>query len=234
MPKKRKPVVRGPYLPQVGTASESEPPAVSTTPSVKQPASHRPSRALGRASSEDLVGFAAKGDRQAERELYARYFGRIRGLVRRHLPASLQRQGHSEDLTQEVSLKLAGMLPNLAARKVRYRAWAFRCAINAAISFVRSPYNRREKLSAFDGPDPLKSGNARAQQEDQLLLGQLRPLLRDIKEEHLYWLYLHEVEGYHWDEVAELTGGTKDSVRVAVSRAKKQVREALAAESAGE
>lgn len=126
----------------------------------------------------------------------------------------------AEDIFQDVFLKLVSKRP-VFDNEEHEKAWFCRVTVNCANSYWRNPFRRRTqsldeteagKLSA-PGPEEDSAGlNA--------CLDRLSPELRTIV--HLYYY-----EGYSSPEIAALLGKGESAVRMALMRARRQLRNFL-------
>lgn len=166
----------------------------------------------------ELVRRAQRGDAKAFAEL-ARAAGR--GVYAIAL-AHLGRPSDAEDVAQDV---LLAALENIGACREpeRFDAWIFVIARNRA----RRALLRRRLRDVFAGTPPelaSPSGEGQKLDRDTLLraLSALAPKAREV-------VLLHDLEGWEHAELAGALGITEEGSRQILSRARRQVREVLAA-----
>ena len=145
---------------------------------------------------------------------------RYAGLVYRLAFARTRSRDAADEIFQEVLLRYVSKQPVFASGE-HEKAWFCRVTVNCANSYWRNPFRRRTqsldeteagKLSA-PGPEEDSAGlNA--------CLDRLSPELRTIV--HLYYY-----EGYSSPEIAALLGKGESAVRMALMRARRQLRNFL-------
>ncbi len=82
-----------------------------------------------RATDEELVRRIRAGDESAYEELFARHASRLRGMIRRRLPANLRRKEAESDVIQEAWLGAFQKLPDFEDRgDGSFRAWFLQIA----------------------------------------------------------------------------------------------------------
>jgi RNA polymerase sigma-70 factor (ECF subfamily) len=132
-------------------------------------------------------------------------------------------ENEAEDIVQEVILKLWHIRDELC-RYRNVRALAFTVAKNLCLNVLK----RRRRIQSIS--------NAELQQVDENLTPENRVELNDSVENVMHLigrlpelqqliLRMRHVEEMEIDEIAALTGGTPESVRMNLSRARKRVKE---------
>lgn len=145
---------------------------------------------------------------------------RYANLVYRLAFARTRSRDAADEIFQEVFLRYVSRQPAFDS-EAHAKAWFCRVTVNCANSYWRNPFRRRTqsldeteagKLSA-PGPEEDSAGlNA--------CLDRLSPELRTIV--HLYYY-----EGYSSPEIAALLGKGESAVRMALMRARRQLRNFL-------
>lgn len=175
-------------------------------------------------SDEMLMVRLMDGDREAFDRLYERYEGRIRSFIYRFVG---DREA-SEDLTQEVFLKVYRN-PRAFDPRGRFVTWIFAVARNAGIDHLRlkrlpivaSATHDEEDDSPIALPAPLAlAPDERALQNElegrmQEILETLSPKLREV-------FALCAVQGLSYEEAAEVIGCPVKTVSSRLSRAREQ------------
>src|SRR6266700_1147610 len=132
----------------------------------------------------------------------------------------------AEDLVQETSVK----------------AWLHRILANTFINGYRK--RRREPRQATAGDfadwhaqgDPLASAarSAEAEALDRLADSEILRALRDLPEEFRVAVYLADIEGYAYKEIAEIMGTPIGTVMSRLHRGRGRLRDKLAAYAPGQ
>ena len=164
----------------------------------------------------ELVRRARWGNQQAFAELYALHARAVHGLAWRLLgdPAA------AEDVTQDVFLKMLQVLGGFRD-DAPLRPWLKRVAANAAIDRLR-----RERADSVDASDEMLA-DPRAEPfthaEASGLLRRLPPLVRTL-------VWLHEMEGWSHQELAQRFGHSPSWSKSIVSRGLNRLRDELEGE----
>lgn len=177
-----------------------------------------PRRRTADASAAALVDAAIGGDEQAWQALCERHEPQVRAVAH----ARLRDHHAAEDVVQETMLRAWTRLHQVADAD-RLAAWLKTIAANVAIDHVRRHRATAPLSAAHDRPAPLPSHDdvVVAREEAERLHTQLGRL-RDIDRRALWQRDGH---GVPVRELADDLGMTTGSVRVLLSRARRQVRD---------
>ena len=170
-------------------------------------------------SVEDLVRRVQSGDGDAFEALYRRTVERTFALCLR-MSGNLQ---HAEELTQDVYVRAWQKLESFRGES-RFTTWLHRLAVNLVLQDRRTRGRRanREELTA----DPGDFG-AVAQRAMPGTRVDLERAIDGLPEGAREVLILRDIEGYKYDEIAELKGVALGTVKAQIHRARRLVREAL-------
>ncbi|MBI5508320.1 MAG: sigma-70 family RNA polymerase sigma factor [Deltaproteobacteria bacterium] len=175
---------------------------------------------------EDLVARAAAGDPKAQQEVFARYWGVIRQIVRgcrarygRHL----QLRDQTDDLAQDVALEVLGNLPRQRWQgRAAFRAWLRAMAeakvIDAQRRHLAQKRDQRRETGASRADLMASAPSPEAKIDLRRRLERLAALLDQLKPEYAGAVMLHHL-GYSHAEIGELLGCTAEAARKLVSRA---------------
>lgn len=181
---------------------------------------------------EQLVLDGAKGDRQAQAELLARYWPLIRKVVqarRRRTGRELQLREDGEDLEQEVAVEL---LQSLSKQKwqgsAAFAAWIRKLAeyqvIDAQRFHRRQKRDRRAETSAdkIDFGAGLEHNRQRCAEsliDETRRMAKLMASITELKSEYGAALVL-QYQGYTHQQIGDLLGCSAEAARKLVSRAR--------------
>ncbi len=124
----------------------------------------------------------------------------------------------SEDITQEVFIKLMDHIYSLKDDEETIKAWLIRVTINLCKDYNKSARNRLQTPL-----DPDREGETHWDSEERELWGalrRLRPVYRTI-------LYMYYYEGYKTKEIAVILRMKENTVSSSLTRARKQLKEIL-------
>jgi len=179
-----------------------------------------PLEAGGAPADAQLIALAREAPADALEAIYTAHRGRIYSFLLRFLSDPEM----ADDVTQETFTKAYTALPSLGSGH-RVLPWLYRIASNAAIDHVR----RRKRFSwlrlgtiANTPEEPhMRDDHGRVPEREQI-----QTVLRGLPAENAIALLLHAVEGYSYNEIAEIQGCTMTAVRSRIARARSAFREA--------
>jgi RNA polymerase sigma-70 factor (ECF subfamily) len=177
-------------------------------------------------------------------DLHARFERDVLPHLSRLYPAALRmtrNASDAEDLVQETSAKAYAAFHQFKP-DTNLRAWLNRILANTFISGYRK--RRREPIQELAGdverdlsagwqpgawgPEYLRARSAEAEAMDRLGDAEIARALLDLPESFRMTVYLADVEGYQYKEIAEIMGTPVGTVMSRLHRARGRLREALA------
>lgn len=184
----------------------------------------------GPADSGALLDRARRGDGRAFEDL-ART---VEAPLYRHVLRILGTSADSEDVVQDAMISAWRSIASFEGGS--FRAWIFRIATNRAIDVVRARRRRGElpleppddaevewAEPAAAGPEPAEvASQAEAMAVVEAALVTLPPEQRAV-------LVLRDVEGFSYEEIAQITASEVGTVKSRIHRARVGVRNALVA-----
>lgn len=185
-------------------------------------AGYAPADARATLSDAQLIALAREAHHEAFDLLYAAYKGRIYTFLLRFL----QDPDAADDVTQETFTKAYRALETFSPDH-KLLPWLYRVASNAAIDHTRRGKRFRwlsmGKVEGTRDEPSLESGDREVSEREhvQATLGALPP-------ENAIALLLHAVEGYSYNEIAEIQGVTMTAVRSRIARARAAFRKEYA------
>ena len=195
---------------------------------MSDPDPSRPATRTGPLADEPaVVAAAAAGDRSAFARLMEHYQGACYGLVYRMVPDPDQ----ASDVVQEAFFSA---YRNLAAfRGGSVRSWLNRIAVNAAMDLQRArrrrpvqPYPELEDESWQPpaGPEVDPEGITLDLERTRAL----EEALQKIGDDQRAAIVLFDVEGYDYQEIADMTGVSLGTVKSRIHRGRLALRDRLA------
>lgn len=164
----------------------------------------------------DLVASAREGDPGAFDRLYREHVGRVYAICLR-ITADRRR---AEELTQDVFVRCWKRLPSFRGES-RFTTWLHRVAVNVALDDRRRA--RRERLRRADvDPDNHRSRRDRADERMDL-----ERAVAGLPRGARVAVVLHDIEGYRYEEVAEMMGVALGTVKSQIHRGRRLLRERL-------
>ena len=182
------------------------------------------------ASDQQLAARASGGDDAAFRELLRRYERPVFSLVYR----MVRDRALAEDLSQESFVKVFNGLASYR-REFKFSSWIFKIASNAAIDHLR----RRElDTLSLDGPTeaPTRDNRTHARQlshrgespleelEARELGAAIEHAIGRLRPEYRACILLRHVEGYPYEQIAEMLDLPLGTVKTYIHRARNELR----------
>jgi RNA polymerase sigma factor (sigma-70 family) len=164
------------------------------------------------------------GDPEAFNPIVAHYAPRIRAYLNR----MVRNREEAEDLTQETFLKAFRALPRFQADR-SFKRWIYTIATNTGLNALRSR-NRRgmpvevdtDQIAAREAPGGVTQHRQQPGRDEhlELALAALAPRDRQL-------VTLHYHEGFTLHEAGAVLGMSESAAKVALCRARRQLREKL-------
>jgi RNA polymerase sigma-70 factor (ECF subfamily) len=182
-------------------------------------------RVFSKAPADDdrpLVARARRGDQDAARALFERYFDRIYNYVY----ARLGRVEDAEDLAIDTMTRTLTRLDLFQDQGVAFSSWVYRIAHNATIDHYRRQGKvtlvQLEDANLPQSADPSEMAVERMSNED------LRVAIRELTEEQQQVLILRFFQDLTAAQVAEILGKSVGAVQALQHRALASLERALA------
>ena len=189
---------------------------------------------LATATDQEVVLWARKGHEWAYRELVRRYQRPIFSLIYR----MVRDRERAEDLAQETVVKVLNALESYRP-EYKFSSWIFKIANNAAIDHLRR--KELDTLSLDGAPDAVTSERREgtslqiaAQSESPLQELEARELgevieraIAQLRPEYRSCILLRHVQGYAYEEIANMLDLPLGTVKTYIHRARSELRTLL-------
>lgn len=170
-------------------------------------------------SEADLVHRAQAGESSAFERLYEEHLGRTYALALRMLGDPRR----AEEVTQDVFVRAWEKLETFEFRS-SFGTWLHRLAVNLVLGELRATRRREDRVSPVENLEVFEREIREAMPETKLDLERAIAGLPDGAREILI---LHDIEGYRYREIAEMSEIAEGTVKSQLNRARRLVREAL-------
>ena len=139
----------------------------------------------------------------------------------------LRDEFEAEDIMQEAFLTAFTKL-NTFKGEVTFGAWLKRIVINKSLTQLKKN-NRYQEVKM----EVIPNYEVQEEKIDYSLLKatQVVDKINSLKQNYQLVLTLNLIEGYDYEEIAEIMGYTNENVRTTVSRAKKKLKQVLLEDS---
>ncbi len=184
---------------------------------------HNEPKLLKEYTEEELLVRVVNFDEEALSEIYERYELKIYSYIYRRTSDQVL----SEDLTAQVFLKMLEAIQSERAWHSSFSGWLYRIAHNLVIDHYRAR-DRQKQVSIDDIPHmPDTSVNPVRAAEIALDAEALRSAMRRLTDEQAQVLSLRFLEGYSFNEIAEIMDKTEGAVKALQHRAVATLRQLL-------
>ena len=172
-----------------------------------------------------LLERCKKGDNAAQMQIYKDYYKAMYNTSIRILKDGFE----AEDVMQEAFLTAFTKLDTFKG-EVAFGAWLKRIVINKSLTQLKKNNKYQDvkmevvKDTITETEEPV---NYTALHASKVL-----ETLNSLKDNYRVVLNLHLIEGYDYEEIAQILGYTNENVRTTISRAKKKLKQQLVLETA--
>ncbi len=188
-----------------------------------------------RLEDKELAALAAKGRELAFRELLSRYERPLFSLVYR----MVRDRTLAEDLSQEAFIRAFNAIGSYKPR-YKFSSWIFKIANNHTIDYLRK---RKLDTVSIDGSPHARTSEEEAQTrlvvesheeapdryvEARELGGQIEEAIAQLRPEYRTAVLLRHVEGYTYEEIAEIMELPLGTVKTYLHRARGELKSLLA------
>lgn len=175
-----------------------------------------------------IIRQAQKGDVAAYNRLVLQYQSLVYNVVYRIMG---ERHG-AEDMTQEAFISAYQALNRF--RGGNFKAWLLRIATNACYDELRR-YKRRPQSSLEELTEENESfaflrspeEGPEAQQQRLEMMRAIEHCLDDLPDDQRVTAVLRDIEGYDYNEIADITDSSLGTVKSRLSRARTKLRDCL-------
>jgi RNA polymerase sigma-70 factor (ECF subfamily) len=178
----------------------------------------------------EIVTAARNGDPAAIEELIARF----RKPLFHYACSYLGNEADADDVTQEVLIKAVRALPSFKGESA-IGTWFFRIMVNTCIDYRRKTNTRKstslirtdedgaETILDLKDPRPLPE----QEMETMELRATIQMALDRLSPEHRAIVVLHDLQGFKYQEIAQLTGANLGTVKSRLFYARQELRNLL-------
>lgn len=168
-----------------------------------------------------LLERCKKNDSTAQMQVYKGYYKAMYNTAYRILKDEFE----AEDLIQEAFLTAFTKL-NTFKGEVAFGAWLKRIVVNKSLSQLKKNNRYDEvKLEVIPNYEIEETSIG----YDSLDVKNVLAQIKNLKDNYRIVLTLNLIEGYDYEEIAEILNYTNENVRTTISRAKKKLKQVLLA-----
>ena len=195
-------------------------------PDPAAPAAHRTEIDVANLEDRTLIDLSRGGDLDAFNELVTRYQNAVYGVALK----MVRNPATAEDLTQDTFISA---FRNVARfRGGNFRAWLLRIARNATYDYLRRTKRRpetsiEENIVAFSDTFRASDPEPEAWTLSSELGRTITEGLMNLSEDHRLSIILVDMDGYRYEEAAEVMGVSVGTVKSRLNRARGRMRDFL-------
>lgn len=168
-----------------------------------------------------LLERCLKGDEQAQFAIYKQYYRAMYNTALRIVNDTYE----AEDIMQESFLAAFTKL-NSFSGTVTFGAWLKRIVINASITALKK--NKRIETKPLDYVVLTEEEDDYEEDYSSLKAKDVLQKIGALKSNYKVALTLYFIEGYDYEEIAQIMDITYDNSRTTISRAKNKLKQLLA------
>lgn len=169
--------------------------------------------------TDQLVIRCKKGDKAAQFAIYKQYYKAMFNTALRIMNDSFE----AEDIMQEAFLSAFTKLDSFSG-EVTFGAWLKRIVINKSLTALKKN-NKIEKISLEKVT--IKEVEDEVQDYSFLSSGEILNKVSQLKNNYKVAITLNLIEGYDYEEIAQIMDISYENSRTTVSRAKQKLRQLL-------
>lgn len=158
-------------------------------------------------------------NRERDRQIFEGWMADHRGIMVKIVRSFTTNAADADDLMQDIALALWRSVSSFRA-EAKPSTWIWRIALNQGISWQRSgqpPNATLDQVADPPSPDRIDDGLVVERIYDAIQT--LRPVDRA--------LIVLSLEGYHYDEISDMTGLTPTNVGARLSRARTRITDQM-------
>ena len=185
-------------------------------------------------SDAELINAFKEGDQTAFQDLVLKYEQRVYNHCLRMVGDDVE----SYDLTQEVFIKVFRKIKNYE-HAYSFYTWLYRITVNCCIDFLRKKKRTVQgiSLTAANTTEGIEAGRDHdipdqsflpdAYLENLELSDVLKEAIGGLSEKLRVIVILKEVEGFSYEEIADILGCSRGTVKSRLFRARERLKEVL-------
>ena len=172
---------------------------------------------------EEWVRRARQGDHAAFEGIVQRY-GKA---IYRHMYRMMLNREDAEDLTQEAFIRAFRYVDRLETGG-SLRSWLYTIATRVGLNALRSQYRRGKAVTSSYEAHVECAGDVQSPSGEHVVLrDELEVAMAALQPRAALLIQLHHSEGFPIREAAAIVGMSPESAKVALCRARKELRERL-------
>lgn len=170
--------------------------------------------------TNQLIQRCKQNDTQAQMQLYKGYYKAMYNSAYRILKDSFE----AEDIMQEAFLTAFTKI-NTFKGEVTFGAWLKRIVINKSLTQLKK--NNRYNETKLDVIHSAAEEEHESLDYTNLEVKKVLTAIEQLKDNYRIIITLHLIEGYDYEEIAQIMKYSNENVRTTISRAKRKLKQIL-------
>lgn len=179
----------------------------------------------------ELICKCKIGDIEAFEELISKYEKKVFNICLR----ILGNYGEAEDVSQDVFIKVFKYINSFKGNSSFY-TWLYRITVNECMDL----FNKKKKVIAFSMDEPIENGEEEVQREYRdkhesveekveriELRKNIETGMQKLSIEHRTMIVLRDIQGFSYEEIAEMLGCPPGTVKSRINRARSHLKDIL-------
>lgn len=172
------------------------------------------------AELSEWIRGAARGDQESQKKIYQRIAAQIFRIVRR-----IVGQDHVDDVVQDFFVTLFAKISQFRFES-SFETWVHRMAVNQSLQHLRKASREQERIRQYAGDGAVQSmpKDENSSREDAEVL---EIAMNHLSGDQRALLHMKEVEGFGYQQIAEVLGVPEGTVGSRLNKARSELRIAL-------
>ncbi len=172
------------------------------------------------AELSEWIRGAARGDQESKKKIYQRIAAQIFRIVRR-----IVGQDHVDDVVQDFFVTLFAKITQFRFES-SFETWVHRMAVNQSLQHLRKASREQERIRQYAGDGAVQSTpkDESSSREDAEVL---EIAMNHLSGDQRALLHMKEVEGFGYQQIAEVLGVPEGTVGSRLNKARSELRSAL-------
>ncbi len=164
---------------------------------------------------------ACRGEQESQKRIYQRIAEQVFRIVRR-----IVGQEHVDDVVQDVFITLFAKISQFRFES-SFETWVHRMAVNQSLQHLRRSKREQARVREFAANTSLRSSisDEHSTNENAEMLGLA---MNHLSGDQRALLHMKEVEGFGYQQIAEVLGVPEGTVGSRLNKARSELRSALA------
>ena len=177
---------------------------------------------MAEADITQLIKKAQKGDTRAFEQVVEQYYTKIYNIAL----GTMGNSHDAEDAAQNALIKIYGAIGDFRFRS-KFSTWVYRITVNSCMDELRKKKREKgvskEEIGESDFGAESQTPETYALQKESS--SEIRNAVSCLKDEHRAVIVLRDINGFSYEEIAEITKCSLGTVKSRINRARNSLKE---------